>query len=181
MATWQETKELLNQSERVNASISGNGGRLLTGGTHDGTVFSPTVIADVAPDAPVIADETFGPVIAIRSFTDAHEAIAEVNAGAYGLQAGVFTRDVGLVLRAWRALEVGGVVHDDLHADLRDEVHRVLGAAIDLGVPLLAAVALNFTDGHAENACLLKTGLDILERERLDDRCNQLHVVDPFR
>lgn len=97
-------------AERVNASISGNGGRLLTGGTHDGTVFSPTVIADVAPDAPVIADETFGPVIAIRSFTDAHEAIAEVNAGAYGLQAGVFTNDHALIKAFSRDLIVGGVM-----------------------------------------------------------------------
>lgn len=97
-------------AERVNASISGNGGRLLTGGTHDGTVFSPTVIAGVAPDAPVIADETFGPVIAIRSFTDAHEAIAEVNAGAYGLQAGVFTNDHALIKTFSRDLVVGGVM-----------------------------------------------------------------------
>ena len=97
-------------AERVNASISGNGGRLLTGGTHDGTVFAPTVIAGLAPDAPVIADETFGPVIAIRSFTDAHEAIAEVNAGAYGLQAGVFTNDHALIKTFSRDLIVGGVM-----------------------------------------------------------------------
>lgn len=97
-------------AERVNASISGNGGRLLAGGTHDGTVFAPTVIADVAADAPVIADETFGPVIAIRSFTDAHEAISEVNAGSYGLQAGVFTNDHALIKTFSRDLVVGGVM-----------------------------------------------------------------------
>lgn len=95
--------------ERINATLAA-GARLLHGGTHDGTLFAPTVIADVAPQAPVIAEETFGPVIAIRSFTDAGEAIAEVNAGAYGLQAGVFTNDHALIKRFSRDLIVGGVM-----------------------------------------------------------------------
>ncbi|MBO3761445.1 aldehyde dehydrogenase family protein [Ciceribacter sp. L1K22] len=97
-------------AERVNASIAGGAARLLTGGTHDGTVFAPTVLADVTVDAPVIADETFGPVIAIRSFSDPREAIAEVNAGAYGLQAGVFTNDHALIKTFSRDLVVGGVM-----------------------------------------------------------------------
>jgi len=96
--------------DRVNATLSGSDARLLTGGTRRETLYAPTVIAGVAPDAPVIADETFGPVIAIRSFTDAAEAIAEVNAGAYGLQAGVFTNDHALIRRFARDLIVGGVM-----------------------------------------------------------------------
>lgn len=97
-------------AERVNASISGHGGNLLTGGSHDGTVFAPTVISEVTVDAPVIAEETFGPIIAIRSFTDPRAAIAEVNAGAYGLQAGVFTNDHALIKTFSRDLIVGGVM-----------------------------------------------------------------------
>jgi len=96
--------------DRVNATLSGSDARLLTGGTRRDTLYAPTVIAGVAPDAPVIADETFGPVIAIRSFTDAAEAIAEVNAGAYGLQAGVFTNDHALIRQFSRDLIVGGVM-----------------------------------------------------------------------
>ncbi len=96
-------------AKRVEATLA-SGARLLHGGTHDGTLFAPTVISDVAPQAPVIADETFGPIIAIRSFTDAGEAIAEVNAGAYGLQAGVFTNDHALIKRFSRDLIVGGVM-----------------------------------------------------------------------
>ncbi|CAN7727156.1 aldehyde dehydrogenase family protein [Neorhizobium sp. LjRoot104] len=95
--------------ERVKATIDA-GARLLHGGTHDGTLFAPTVIGDVSADAPVIADETFGPVIAIRSFTDAAQAIAEVNAGSYGLQAGVFTNDHALIKMFSRDLVVGGVM-----------------------------------------------------------------------
>lgn len=97
-------------AERVSATVSGSAGRLLMGGTHEGTLFAPTVIADVAADAPVIADETFGPIISIRSFTDPLEAIAEVNAGAYGLQAGVFTNDHALIKTFSRNLIVGGVM-----------------------------------------------------------------------
>lgn len=95
--------------ERVRATVEG-GARLLHGGTRDRTVFAPTVIGNVAADAPVIADETFGPVIAIRTFTDAREAIAEINAGAYGLQAGVFTNDHALIKMFSRDLVVGGVM-----------------------------------------------------------------------
>lgn len=107
-------------AERVSASICDGAGKLLTGGTHDGTVFAPTVIANVAADAPVIADETFGPVIAIRSFTDPREAIAEVNAGAYGLQAGIFTNDHALIKTFSRDLIVGGVMINE-GPDFRSE------------------------------------------------------------
>lgn len=96
--------------ERVNATLSGSEAKLLTGGTRNDTVFAPTVISDVLANAPVIADETFGPIIAIRSFTDATQAIAEVNASEYGLQAGVFTNDHKLIRQFSRDLHVGGVM-----------------------------------------------------------------------
>ncbi len=65
--------------------------------------------------------------------------------------------------------------HLDPH--LRHEVHRVLRPAVHLGVALLTAVALHLADGHSENPRLLEAGLDVFERERLDDRSNQLHVL----
>ena len=95
--------------DRILATIAG-GASLLAGGTREGTLVAPTVLANVAADAPVITDETFGPVIAIRTFTDAQAAIAEVNAGAYGLQAGVFTNDHAMVKLFSRELIVGGVM-----------------------------------------------------------------------
>jgi acyl-CoA reductase-like NAD-dependent aldehyde dehydrogenase len=94
---------------RIAATLAG-GARLLAGGTRDGTLVAPTVLADVRADAPVIAEETFGPVIAIRVFDDPDEAIAEVNAGAYGLQAGVFGNDHAVIKRFARDLAVGGVM-----------------------------------------------------------------------
>jgi acyl-CoA reductase-like NAD-dependent aldehyde dehydrogenase len=94
---------------RVRATLAG-GAALLAGGSRSGTLIEPTVLARVAADAPIIAEETFGPVIAIRSFERADEAIAEVNAGPYGLQAGVFTNDHALVKQFSRDLAVGGVM-----------------------------------------------------------------------
>ncbi len=94
---------------RIAATVAG-GARLLAGGGGTGTLVEPTVLAGVDPRSPVIADETFGPVIAIRSFEDAADAIAEVNTGAYGLQAGLFTNDHALVKQFARDLAVGGVM-----------------------------------------------------------------------
>lgn len=94
---------------RVRATLEG-GARLLAGGGRSGTLVEPTVLAAVEADAPVIAEETFGPVIAIRTFERAGDAIAEVNAGAHGLQAGVFTNDHALIRQFSRDLAVGGVM-----------------------------------------------------------------------
>ncbi|MDI6837576.1 MAG: aldehyde dehydrogenase family protein [Rhizobiaceae bacterium] len=99
-----------NVQERIDATIAGKCGKLLTGGNHAGALFAPTVLSEIAADAPVIADETFGPVIAIRTFGDAAEAIAEVNAGEYGLQAGVFSNDHAVIKQFSRDLVVGGVM-----------------------------------------------------------------------
>src|SRR3977135_2050506 len=69
----------------------------------------------------------------------------------------------------------GGIIDHDLYPHLWHEVDGVLSAAVHLGVTLLAAIALTLADGHSENARLLETRLDVFERERLDDRGNQLH------
>lgn len=97
-------------ADRVRATIDGGRGKLIAGGGHDGTLFAPTILGDIAADAPVIAQETFGPIIAIRRFDDIDAAIAEVNAGEYGLQAGVFTNDHAAIKRFSRDLAVGGVM-----------------------------------------------------------------------
>jgi acyl-CoA reductase-like NAD-dependent aldehyde dehydrogenase len=94
---------------RLNATLAG-GAKLLAGGGRAGTLIEPTVLASVHADAPVIAEETFGPVIAIRTFQRADDAIAEVNAGPYGLQAGIFTNDHALIKKFTRDLAVGGVM-----------------------------------------------------------------------
>src|SRR5882724_95537 len=72
------------------------------------------------------------------------------------------------------------VRHDDLDLDLREEVHRVLAAAIQLGVSFLAAEAAHLGHGHADHADAGERLLDVVQLERLDDRLDLLHQVLPI-
>jgi len=94
---------------RIAASVA-QGARLLAGGTRDGTLVAPTLLDGIAADAPLIATETFGPVLAMRGFTEIDAAVDEVNASAYGLQAGVFTNDHAVIRKLGRRLQVGGLM-----------------------------------------------------------------------
>jgi acyl-CoA reductase-like NAD-dependent aldehyde dehydrogenase len=85
------------------------GGRVLTGATLDGELLRPTVVADAPPDAKVACDEVFGPLCTVSAYDSLDEAIALANGTRYGLQAGVFTRDIKAALHAARQLEFGGV------------------------------------------------------------------------
>jgi acyl-CoA reductase-like NAD-dependent aldehyde dehydrogenase len=90
------------------------GAKILTGGQRDGDTIRPTVLTDVPPDAKLSCEEAFGPVVAICAHRDLDDAIAHVNTSPYGLQAGIYTRDHGKLMRAFAELAVGGVVHDDV-------------------------------------------------------------------
>jgi acyl-CoA reductase-like NAD-dependent aldehyde dehydrogenase len=73
-------------------------------------VIRPTVIADAAPDLGVSCREVFGPVCTVTAVDSLDEAIRLANGTPYGLQAGIFTRDLGTALRAARELEFGSVL-----------------------------------------------------------------------
>ena len=73
-----------------------------------------TLLESVPPDQPVCAQEAFGPVAVLSKFTDFDVALDQVNDSVFGLQAGVFTRDLYRAMRAWDQLEVGGVVIGDI-------------------------------------------------------------------
>src|SRR5262249_21397901 len=75
--------------------------------------IAPTVMRGVPEDVPLGCEEVFGPVVALERYRTLDEAIARVNRSRYGLQTGVFTNDVGVVRRAFAALEVGGVIVND--------------------------------------------------------------------
>ena len=85
------------------------GAHVLTGATLDGELLRPTVVADAPPDAKVACEEVFGPLCTVSPYDSLDEAIALANGTRYGLQAGVFTRDVKAALHAARQLEFGGV------------------------------------------------------------------------
>lgn len=93
---------------------SKNGATVLCGGKRDGRFFPPTIISDVKPSMKVHCDEVFAPVVNLYRFTDFPSALEAVNDSAFGLQAGVFARDVKRVFQAFEALEVGGVIINDV-------------------------------------------------------------------
>jgi acyl-CoA reductase-like NAD-dependent aldehyde dehydrogenase len=85
------------------------GARVLTGGELDGEILRPTVVADAPSDAKVACEEVFGPLCTVTPYDSLDEAIGLANGTRYGLQAGVFARDVKVALRLARELEFGGV------------------------------------------------------------------------
>jgi acyl-CoA reductase-like NAD-dependent aldehyde dehydrogenase len=90
------------------------GGRLLCGGRRDGAMLEATLLEEVPRELPICREEAFGPVAVLSRFSDFEAALAEVNDSRYGLQAGVFTRDLYRAQRAWDVLEVGGVIIGDV-------------------------------------------------------------------
>ena len=86
------------------------GARVLLGGTRDGATLRPTIVADPAPDATVVVEEVFGALVAVLPFDDLDTVIASCNSSRFGLQAGIFTQDVGTIFTAWRELQVGGLI-----------------------------------------------------------------------
>ena len=90
------------------------GAALLCGGTRDGAMLEATLLEDVDRSATLYREEAFGPVAILSKFSDWSAALDEVNDSRFGLQAGVFTRDLFKVLDAWDRLEVGGVIVNDV-------------------------------------------------------------------
>jgi acyl-CoA reductase-like NAD-dependent aldehyde dehydrogenase len=90
-----------------------SGAKVLTGGKRDGTVYYPTVLADVQDDMKVIEEEAFAPVASIISSDDFESALKQANDTKFGLQVGVFTNDINRVFKAVRRLNFGGVIVND--------------------------------------------------------------------
>jgi acyl-CoA reductase-like NAD-dependent aldehyde dehydrogenase len=110
---------IINEEEatRIETSIRKaveGGAKLLCGGGRKGVMVEPALLENVPDRAEAWCEEIFGPVTALASFRDFDEAIARVNASAFGLQAGVFTRDIGRIEQAWDELEVGGVLINEV-------------------------------------------------------------------
>jgi acyl-CoA reductase-like NAD-dependent aldehyde dehydrogenase len=85
------------------------GGMLLTGGTLAGELLRPTVVESPPADTQLACDEAFGPVCTLQPYDTLDEAIALANGTRYGLQAGIFTRELRTALRAGAELDFGGV------------------------------------------------------------------------
>ena len=92
------------------AEAKAAGAAITIGGRRDGATVFPTVVANPADDAAVVAQEVFGALVSVMPYDDFDAVLVRCNESRYGLQAGLFTRDIARILTAWRELEVGGLV-----------------------------------------------------------------------
>ncbi len=90
------------------------GASLLCGGTRNGAVLDATIVENVPNDCRLSAEEVFGPVVVLSSFSNFEQALTRVNRSRFGLQAGIFTRDLYKAQHAWDTLEVGAVIIGDV-------------------------------------------------------------------
>ncbi|MBK9999563.1 MAG: aldehyde dehydrogenase family protein [Sphingomonadales bacterium] len=90
------------------------GATLLCGGTRDGAMLEATLLENVDQNTKLNIEEAFGPVAFLIKFNEFEEALRIVNDSKFGLQAGIFTRDLFKTLDAWDRLDVGGVVINDV-------------------------------------------------------------------
>lgn len=95
------------------AEAVADGAVIQTGGRVVDNIFLPTVLTDVPAHAKLMRQEAFAPVVCLIPFDDFDDALRMVNDSDYGLQAGVFTTDIGRMMRAGASLEVGGVIIND--------------------------------------------------------------------
>ncbi|MCC7358826.1 MAG: aldehyde dehydrogenase family protein [Anaerolineales bacterium] len=106
----------LKEAERIEAWVQeaqGGGAQVLTGGKREGAVYWPTVLAGVKPEMKVVAEEAFAPVASVLPYDDFEDALRQANDTEFGLQVGVFTRDVNRVFEAVKRLNFGGVIIND--------------------------------------------------------------------
>ncbi|MEF3255433.1 MAG: aldehyde dehydrogenase family protein [Deferribacterales bacterium] len=108
-----EEKEAIRVEEWVNEAIS-QGAKLLCGGKRIGALYEPTVLLDTNENMKVVSEEIFGPVVCIMRYNTLEEAIKKANNSKYGLQAGIFTKDIKNAFTAIDELEVGGVMINDM-------------------------------------------------------------------
>lgn len=108
------------------------GATVLAGGERTGAMLDATLLEDVKADSNVNTQEAFGPVAVLSKFSDFDEALKEVNNSTFGLQAGIFTRDIYKIQKAWDELEVGGVVIGDVPSWRVD--HMPYGGVKDSGL-----------------------------------------------
>ena len=92
------------------AEAVAGGAKVLTGGTSRGSCMEPTVVVGARPGDKINREEVFGPVVSIARYRKLGDALKQVNNSRFGLQAGIFTRSQAVVDRAYKTLDVGGLV-----------------------------------------------------------------------
>lgn len=117
--------------EWIQEAVRG-GARLLCGGKRRGSAVEPTVLTGTRAEMKVNCQEIFAPVVTVEPYQDFSSALKQLNESAYGLQAGLFTRDAKLIFQAYEELEVGGLIAGDVPTFRVD--HMPYGGIKDSGI-----------------------------------------------
>ena len=115
----------------IGEAVAG-GARVLLGGKRMGSLVEATVLSNIKPDMKVSCKEVFGPVVTVTPYRDLSEAVALLNQSDYGLQAGLFTQDINKIFYAFRHLEVGAVLANEIPTFRAD--HMPYGGVKDSGL-----------------------------------------------
>lgn len=112
-----------------------SGATLLTGGKWSGpqsNILQPTLLENAPLHCKLSEEEAFAPIAVLEKVSSVDEAIERVNASKYGLHAGIFTRDIGNIRKAFRDLEVGGVIVNEVPTFRAD--HMPYGGVKESGI-----------------------------------------------
>ncbi|MFM1918962.1 MAG: hypothetical protein RLZZ303_596 [Candidatus Hydrogenedentota bacterium] len=126
------SKAEADRMEKWMNSAEAAGATRLCGGERNGNLITGAVFENVPKSEPLYAEEFFGPATVLVKFSDFDTALEEVNDSRFGLQAGLFTRDIYKVHRAWDTLDVGGVIVGDVPSWRVD--HMPYGGVKDSGI-----------------------------------------------
>lgn len=97
---------------RIADAVEG-GATVALGGRREGNIIHPTILENTSDTCELMVEETFGPVMPLRRFSDLDEIIPLINNSPFGLQAGVFTQNLAVARRLFEELEVGTVAVND--------------------------------------------------------------------
>jgi acyl-CoA reductase-like NAD-dependent aldehyde dehydrogenase len=114
-------KEAVRLENWISSALK-NGAMLLCGGKREGAMLEATLLENVLENENIYRKEAFGPVALLSKFNSFDQALKQVNDSDFGLQAGIFTRDLYKAYRAWDTLEVGGVVIGDVPSWRADQM-----------------------------------------------------------
>ncbi len=90
------------------------GGKILMGGNRKGSIIEPTVVENVSHNSKLYCEEAFAPVVVLESFSDWKEAVQKINDSRFGLQAGIFTNNLSIVMDSFDGIETGGIIINDV-------------------------------------------------------------------
>jgi acyl-CoA reductase-like NAD-dependent aldehyde dehydrogenase len=99
-----------------------DGAKVLIGGKREGSVYYPTVLTDLKPNMKVVRLEVFAPVVSLIKFDDFSDAVRMADDSIFGLQAGVFTKDIDRAFQAVKGINVGGVIVNDVPTYRADQM-----------------------------------------------------------